>query len=284
MIKTLNIEAPAKINLTIEILGKRPDGYHEIRSVIQTVDFGDTLLINHDSEIRIKGDLHGWRAEDSLIVKAVKLLRESTGCNKGAAIQITKRIPLMAGLGGDSSDVAAVLRGLNEFWELKLSREKLLELARQLGSDVSFFIYGGTALLTGRGDEVSTLPPISNRKIILMIPDVPRLPGKTKRAYGMLKPSHYTDGKITAQIVANLKSGKDFNASGVFNTFENIFFGHGAELETYINHIRKIGVPNVHLAGTGPALFALLEDNEKAEDLLMKLNNQGIEAYMTEPC
>jgi 4-diphosphocytidyl-2-C-methyl-D-erythritol kinase len=284
MIKTLKIKAHAKINLTLEILGKRPDGYHEIHSVIQTIDFGDSLLISPDSEIRIKSDLNEWRAEDSLIVKAVKLLRETTGCDKGAAIEVTKRIPLMAGLGGDSSDAAAVLRGLNEFWKLGLPQGKLLELARELGSDVSFFLYGGTALLTGRGENVTPLPPTKYCKLILIVPDVPRLPGKTKRAYSSLKHSHYTDGKITAQFVANLKSGKNFTSSDIFNTFENIFFARGAELETYKNHLRKTGVTNVHLAGTGPVLFTMLEDNDNAEDLLARLKNQGMEVYLTETC
>jgi 4-diphosphocytidyl-2-C-methyl-D-erythritol kinase len=278
----LKIEAPAKINLTLEVLGKRPDGYHEIRSIIQTIDFCDSLQITPEREIRIKSTAAGWFTEKSLVTKAVQLLKETAKYSGGANIDIEKHIPLMSGLGGDSSDAAAVLHGLNRVWELGFSREKLLVLAQQLGSDVSFFLYGGTALLEGRGEKVSPLPPIPHRWIILIIPDAPRLPGKTQRAYSMLKPSHFTDGKITEKFVRGLESGKGIVASDFFNTFENIFFTRGAELATYKNHIRKTGAPNIHLAGTGPTLFILSEDKEKAENLLFLLKNQGMEAYLTE--
>jgi 4-diphosphocytidyl-2-C-methyl-D-erythritol kinase len=278
----LKIEAPAKINLTLEVLGKRPDGYHEIRSIIQTIDFCDYLQIAPSSEIRVKSNMSGWLAEKSLITKTVQLLKEAAKYSGGVTIEVEKHIPLMSGLGGDSSDAAAILHGLNQVWELGYSREKLLELARQLGSDVSFFLYGGTALMEGRGEVVSPLPPIPHQWIVLIIPDLPRLLGKTQRAYSLLKPSYYTDGKITEKFVQDLKSEKGRVTSQLFNTFENIFFTRGAELATYQSHIRKIGAPNIHLAGTGPALFTLLEDREKAEDLLIRLKNQGMEAYLTE--
>ena len=119
------IEAPAKINLTLEVLGKRPDGYHEIRSVIQTLAFCDTLQISPAKDISFKSNLPDWSPEQSLVVKAVKLLKEATGCTKGAKIEITKRIPLMSGLGGDSSDAAAILRGLNQLWELETHTAKI---------------------------------------------------------------------------------------------------------------------------------------------------------------
>jgi 4-diphosphocytidyl-2-C-methyl-D-erythritol kinase len=278
----LKIEAPAKINLTLEVLGKRPDGYHEIRSVIQTIGFCDYLQIVADSEVRVKSTAAGWSPEKSLVTKAVQLIKKTARYSGGVTIEVEKRIPLMSGLGSDSSNAAAVLRGLNQVWELGLSREKLLELAQQLGSDVSFFLYGGTALLEGRGEKVSTLPSMPHQWVDLIIPDVPGLPGKTQRAYSMLKASHYTDGKITEKFVRDLKLAKGQADSGLFNTFENVFFTHDGELATYQNHIRKIGAPNLHLSGTGPALFTLLEDKEEAEDLLTRLKNQRIEAYLTE--
>jgi 4-diphosphocytidyl-2-C-methyl-D-erythritol kinase len=278
----LKIEAPAKINLTLEVLGKRSDGYHEIRSVIQTVNFCDSFQITAGDTIQFKSDIPAWSPEQSLVVKVVKLLQEATGCNKGATIEIKKRIPLMSGLGGDSSDAAAVLRGLNQLWELRLPQSKLLEMAKELGSDLSFFLYNGTALMEGRGEKIIPLPSITHRWVILVIPNVPRVPGKTKRAYDMLKPYHYTDGKITEKLVADLKSGKGFPTSALFNTFENAVFTRGTELTTYRDHIRKIGVPDVHLAGTGPALFTLLQEKSQAENLLVRLKNQGMESYLTE--
>jgi 4-diphosphocytidyl-2-C-methyl-D-erythritol kinase len=276
------IEAPAKINLTLEVIGKRSDGYHEIRSVIQTLNFSDTLQFSDDKDIQVKNNMPGWEVEQSLVLKAVQLLKETTGCPRGAAIKIKKRIPLMSGLGGDSSDAAAVLRGLNRLWELGLSLENLKEMAQELGSDVSFFFCGGTALMAGRGEKITSLAPISHQWVILIIPNVPRLEGKTKRLYSMLEPSHYTDGKITDNFMSTINSGDQFPYSSLFNTFENIVFTKGADLTNYRDHILKIGAPNVHLTGSGPTLFTMMQDKSGAEDLLNRLKKQGMEAYLTE--
>ena len=279
---TLTIEAPAKINLTLEVIGKRPDGYHEIRSVIQTLKFYDSLLFTPGKEVKIKSATPGWVAEQSLVAKTVKLLQDTTRCTKGVNIEVMKRIPLMSGLGGDSSDAAAVLRGLNQLWDLKLSQDKLQELAEQLGSDVAFFLYGGTALMEGRGEIITLLPSLPHRWVILIIPNLPRMPGKTREMYGRLQPYHYTDGGITEKLLSDLKAGKDFKISTLFNTFENVAFTRGAELTTYQSHIRKIGAANIHLAGTGPTLFILLDNKPEAEDLLLRLKNQGMKTYLTE--
>jgi 4-diphosphocytidyl-2-C-methyl-D-erythritol kinase len=278
----LIIEAPAKINLTLEVLGKRPDGYHEIRSVIQTVNFCDSLQITPDKEVRFKSNKSVWSGEQSLVVKAVKLLQVATGSTQGASIKIKKWLPLISGLGGDSSDAAAVLRGLNQLWELGLSTTKLQTLTQQLGSDVSFFLSGGTALMEGRGEKVTPLPPMPHQWVILIIPEVPRLPGKTKRVYSMLRSSHYTDGKITEKLITFLKSGGEFSTSLLYNVFENVVFGSGEELTILRDHILKTGAPNIHLAGSGPTMFTLLEDKSQAEDLLVRLKNQDMEAFLTE--
>jgi 4-diphosphocytidyl-2-C-methyl-D-erythritol kinase len=278
----LTIEAPAKINLTLEVLGKRVDGYHEIRSMIQTINFCDSLQITQNKEVRFKSNKSVWSGEQSLVAKAVKLLQAATGSTQGASIKIKKCLPLISGLGGDSSDAAAVLRGLNQLWELGLSTTKLQALTQQLGSDVSFFLSGGTALMEGRGEKVTPLPPMPHQWIILIIPDVPRLPGKTKRVYSMLRPSHYTDGKITEKLITFLKSGGEFSSSLLYNVFENVVFGSGEELTILRDHLLKIGAPNIHLAGSGPTMFTLLEDKSQAEDLLVRLKNQRIEAFLTE--
>jgi 4-diphosphocytidyl-2-C-methyl-D-erythritol kinase len=278
----LTIEAPAKINLTLEVLGKRVDGYHEIRSMIQTINFCDSLQITQNKEVRFKSNKSVWSGEQSLVAKAVKLLQAATGSTQGASIKIKKCLPLISGLGGDSSDAAAVLRGLNQLWELGLSTTKLQALTQQLGSDVSFFLSGGTALMEGRGEKVTPLPPMPHQWIILIIPDVPRLPGKTKRVYSMLRPSHYTDGKITEKLITFLKSGGEFSSSLLYNVFENVVFGSGEELTILRDHLLKIGAPNIHLAGSGPTMFTLLEDKSQAEDLLVRLKNQGMEAFLTE--
>jgi len=276
----LTILAPAKLNLTLEVRAKHQDGFHEVRSVIQTINLCDSLHFQSSQSIEFKSDLPGWISEESLVSKATSLLQEVTGCTKGAKIEVSKRIPLVSGLGGDSSDAAATLRGLNKLWGLGLSPKELLKLATQLGSDVAFFLYGGTALVKGRGEMVTPLPPLPRRWVVLMMPPVPRMPGKTGRFYARLKASHYTDGQITERLVDEIKEGREFTSSLLFNTFENIAFARSSKLSVYRDHIAKIGATNVHLAGSGPALFTLVKDKSQAEDLCIRLQWQGMELYL----
>jgi len=223
-----------------------------------------------------------WVPEESLVPEAVSLLEETTGCSKGARIEISKRIPLVSGLGGDSSDAAATLHGLNKLWELGLSPEKLLELASQLGSDVAFFLYGGTALVGGRGEVVTPLPPLPHMWVILVVPPVPRILRKTAQLYASLKDTHYTDGQITRRLVEGLGEGGEFTPSLLFNVFENIAFTHLSQIGVYREHMVKFGATDVHLAGSGPALFTLVKDKAQAEKLYIRLNQQKMRPYLAE--
>jgi 4-diphosphocytidyl-2-C-methyl-D-erythritol kinase len=276
----LSILAPAKINLTLEVLAERPDGYHEIRSLIQTINLCDRLRFHLSHNIKLACDSPSFAGEESLVSRAPVLLQQATGCAKGAEIEITKRIPLSSGLGGDSSGTAATLEGLNKLWQTGLSKEKLVELALRLGSDVPFFLYGGTALVEGRGEKITPLPPLPHRWVVLMIPDTPRLPEKTKRLYASLKINHYTDGQITEKFIKALKEGKELKPSLLFNTFENVAFDQFPGLKVYKEHFLKLGASNVHLAGSGPALFTMIKDKAEAEDLYTRCKNQGMECYL----
>lgn len=276
----LTVPAPAKLNLTLEVLGKRSDGYHEIRSVLQTIDLCDTLHFENGQGIIIECDMPGWSAEESLVTRTVALLQEVAAGSRGARIEIEKRLPLMSGLGGDSSDAAAVLRGLNELWELGLSQEKLLDLAARLGSDVSFFLQGGAALAEGRGEIIKPLPGLSGMWFLLVVPDVPAEPGKTAKMYDSLKPACFTDGRLTEKLVAVLREGGEFSPSLLFNTFENIAFDCFKGLKVYKEHILRLGAPHVHLAGSGPTLFTMFEDRAQAGDLYARCKQQGMVVYL----
>ncbi|OGN99972.1 MAG: 4-(cytidine 5'-diphospho)-2-C-methyl-D-erythritol kinase [Chloroflexi bacterium RBG_13_52_12] len=276
----VTVTAPAKINLTLEILRKRPDGFHEIRSVLQTIDLCDTLYVESGEGVSFQCDMEGWSADKSLVTKAVVLLRESTGCKKGAEIKIEKHIPLMSGLGGDSSNAAAVLCALNDLWGLNLPPEKLAELAAKLGSDVAFFLRGGTALAAGRGEKITPLPPIGRMWLVLVVPDTPVETGKTGRMYANLKPSCFTDGDITKMLVEALHKGKPFRPSMLFNTFENIAFEDFNIKQIYVEHLIKLGALHVHLAGSGPALFTMFQDQARTEDIYRRCKSQGMKAFM----
>jgi 4-diphosphocytidyl-2-C-methyl-D-erythritol kinase len=278
----ISVWAPAKINLTLEVLGKQADGYHKIRSVIQAISLCDCLSFELAGGLEFKSDSAEWVAEKSLVSKATTHLKKESGAVKGAIISVKKRIPLLAGLGGDSSDAAATLCGLNQLWGLGLTREQLIPLARQLGSDVTFFFYGGTALVEGRGEIVTPLPSLPHRWIILIIPPVPRQPGKTKQLYESLRPGHYTDGETTQKLVAEIRAGREFSTSLLFNTFESVALARFAGLGEIQQRITQMGISNVHLAGSGPALFTLLEDKEPAEALCSRLKELGLEPYLAE--
>ena len=276
----LTLKAPAKLNLTLEVLAKRRDGFHEIRSVIQTINLCDSLRFRLSQNIEIIPDLSGWMPEESLVSKAASLLQEVTGCGKGATIEVDKRIPLLSGLGGDSSDAATTLLGLNELWGLELSQDGLLELAVQLGSDVAFFLYGGTALVGGRGEMVTPLPPVSPMWVVLLLPQVPRMSGKTKRLYAKVKASHYTRGQITDRLVTRLTRGGEVIPSMLYNVFDEVARDSFNGLEEYWEQFLKAGAQEVHLAGSGPALFTIIKDRAQAEKIYQHLQGEGLESYL----
>ena len=274
----ITITAPAKINLTLEVLRKRPDGFHEIRSVLQTIDLHDTLYFKQGDQLTWECDARAWSAAQSLVSKAAALLQEAAGVKKGALIKIEKRIPLMSGLGGDSSDAAAVLKGLNELWNLEISVEKLNKIAARLGSDVIFFLKGGTALAAGRGELITQLPPVGKVWMVLVMPDIPVEMGKTGRMYSSLKPAYFTDGSITQKLVDTLKSRKPFLPAMIYNVFENIAFQDFTLKHLCLDPMTKSGALHVHLAGSGPVLFTIVPDKARAEELCGKYKSLGMKA------
>jgi 4-diphosphocytidyl-2-C-methyl-D-erythritol kinase len=156
----LRLKAYAKVNLVLEVLGRRADGYHEIASVMQTIGLYDVLTFEAAGEIEFSCSTPGLQEDNNLVGSAARALRQATGKKAGARIVLEKKIPRTAGLGGGSSDAAAALKGLNRLWGLGLTPEKLAEIAAGIGSDVPFFIYGGTCLVEGRGESITPLPDI----------------------------------------------------------------------------------------------------------------------------
>ena len=278
----LTVLAPAKINLTLEALAKRPDGFREVRSVIQTIKLYDRFSFKPGKKIVIKCDDTGWLAGESLVSRAAGLLKETSGYAEGATIELSKKIPLLSGLGGDSSDAAAVLLGLNKLWGLALAPGELARLASQLGSDVPFFFFGGTALLQGRGEIVSPLPPLPHMWVVLLIPPIPCPKGKTGRLYASLDRTHYTDGQKTEKLVSLLTKGGDVAPDNLFNVFESVAFNSFEGLDDYRKKFLKAGAGSAHLAGSGPALFTMVKEKAKAEKIYRGLKEQGLKACLTE--
>jgi len=276
----ITITAPAKINLTLEVLGKRTDGFHEIRSVVQTINLCDKLCFKSAKSIEITSPSPDWRADKSLVSVAVSLLRESYGFSSGAAITVEKRIPLVAGLGGDSSDAAATLQGLNRLWKCGLSQTQLSELASRLGSDVPFFLNGGTALMRGRGETVTPVKPLSKWWVVLAVPTTIPPQDKTKLAYESLSPDHYTDGQRSDSLAQRLNKREAFSPSLLYNAFEHVAFSVYPGLLDFAERLLEQSSPHVHLAGSGPTLFCIFREKADASKLYHRLKDKCIEAHL----
>ena len=218
----MEVPAFAKINLTLEVLGRRNDGYHEVRTILQTIDLADRLevLPFHALQVELwmKAPLNG---EANLVWRAATALAERGNTEPQARIYIHKRIPVGMGLGGGSSDAAAALQALNQLWDLKLSTGELAQVAARVGSDVAFFLWGGTALAEGRGERITPLPPVPPLAATLVWSGV-TVPQKTARMYSRLTPGHYSDGGITRRMVEVLAGGQ-FVVQSIGGLLHNVF-------------------------------------------------------------
>ncbi|CAA9273694.1 MAG: 4-diphosphocytidyl-2-C-methyl-D-erythritol kinase [uncultured Chloroflexi bacterium] len=181
---TLTVLAPAKVNLTLEVLRRREDGFHEIRSVMQRITLCDELSVSHASDLHFECSDPALAGPDNLVYRAAALLRAETGASLGARLRLVKRIPVAAGLGGGSSDAATTLAALDVLWQLRLPRERLLALAAQLGSDVPFFLAESPcALAEGRGELLTPLPSLPPRWLVLLKPDAGISAGAVYKAF-----------------------------------------------------------------------------------------------------
>jgi len=279
----LTVQTPAKINPVLEVLGKRPDGYHELALVFQAVGFYDQLTFEKKAAgvgLRVEGQA-GLAADDSnLIVKAAKLfLREALKSADGVQITLHKKIPLAAGLGGGSSDAAAALRGLQWLFEVPVSEGKMHQMAAQLGSDVNFFLNGGTALGTGRGEIITPWKASVPLWVILVKP-----------SEGLSTPAVYQSGKAlmtTGDKVLEFQKvwseGSPASiASRLFNGLEPAAFYLRPELEFIKKRLMTEGALGVLLSGSGPTLFALAAHEMEAKKIASEFEGEGLEVVVTQ--
>ena len=278
--RPLKLNAYAKLNLTLEALGRRDDGYHDVVSVIQTVDLHDTLTFERAERLELTCDVPELAGRGNLALRAATLLRETCGVSDGARIAIAKRTPIAAGLGGGSSDAAATLVALNRLWRLGLSNGELSALAARLGSDVPFLLRGGTAMVSGRGERVDALPPANLEWLVIACPGI-RVPDKTASLYGRLGPSNFTRGALTRRLAARIRGGGDVPPQFLFNVFDDVAFDAFPGLRDCWDAMHTLGAREVHLAGSGPSLFAPVSSREVGSALRLLLTHRhGIEAHL----
>lgn len=248
--------APAKVNLVLEVIGRRADGYHELRSVLQTLDLADRVTLTRGAAtgVSVSGPFaEGTPADASnLAWRAAAALAGSIGESlSGLGIALDKRIPPAGGLGGGASDAATTLRLLQGWWP-GATDGLLLAAANAVGSDEAFFLCGGTALATGRGEHVVPLQTLPPHGVVLFVPPI-QVERKTARVFAALAPSGFDDGALAAAFAADVPSV--FTTAAVFNAFERVARDVFPSLASLWEAIEaRVGEP-VRLAGAGPTLF-----------------------------
>jgi 4-diphosphocytidyl-2-C-methyl-D-erythritol kinase len=267
-LQNMQLSAPAKINLSFEIKGRRPDGFHEIETLMAPISLADRLRIERAGE---DGALHFScddpslpAGDDNLVVRAAKLFRDRTGISSGISIDLEKRIPHGAGLGGGSSDAASTLLGLNEIFGAGLDQNQLLQVAAQLGSDVPFFIASSAAVCCGRGELVEPTSLATNFRLLLLKPDfgVP-----TPWAYGRWKESRELSGvDYSAQEFGGVRFKNDLERP-VFEKFLLL-----AHLKKWLRQEPEVAV--ALMSGSGSTIFAVLRDGANGEQLATRARDQ----------
>lgn len=266
----------AKINLTLDVGQKRSDGYHEICSVMQTVDLADTLSFFRTPEgISIDCDsLQVPPGSGNLAYRALEMLSSRLG--GGVRLEIRKRIPVAAGLGGGSSDAAAALKGANVLYGLGLKEEKLISYAARLGSDVPFFILGGTVLARGRGEKVSRLVPCPELWLVLVKPD---FGVSTKDVYAHYKPE--MSEPRTPMLLAALERGcRDDVVSSLGNDLEKVTFKLYPEVGILKEKLDSVGSEKSVMAGSGPTVFGVFPGEDEARRAARELQGLKVSVFI----
>jgi 4-diphosphocytidyl-2-C-methyl-D-erythritol kinase len=266
-------QAHAKINLTLEVLGKREDGYHNLASIMQTVALHDTLLFElaEGGRLEFGCDVPELVTPDNLVERAMKLLSsESKRPDPGIRIELHKETPVQAGLGGGSSDAACAIIQLNQMWELGLSMSRQVELAAQLGSDVPFFLYGGTAEIAGRGEIVTPLPPAEPLWLVLAKPDV-RV--STSAVFASLRPKDWSDGYSTTLVAESIRNGRPIPFSHLANSLVPGALQMFPEIGRARQLLYDAGAPLVYMSGSGPSLFAPFQTLDKAAEVFGRVRS-----------
>ena len=273
----ISINAMAKINLGLDVLRRRENGYHDVKMVMQTVNIYDTLefVKLQESKIVVKTDTMELPTdENNLIYKATKLLFEKCGVTQGVEITLTKRIPIAAGMAGGSTDAAAALVGINKLFELNLSMDELKEIGVKIGADVPYCIEGGTALSEGIGEILTKLPDAPDCFVVVAKPEISV---STKYVYENL---HANELKYHPDIDGMVEAIQKKDLDGVCKRMENVLETVTETKYPIISELKKIlkdaGAENSLMSGSGPTVFAIFKEEETANKALEIVKNSGL--------
>jgi 4-diphosphocytidyl-2-C-methyl-D-erythritol kinase len=267
----ISIKAPAKINLTLDVLHKREDDFHEVEMVMTTIDLADRLELTLLPQKQIKVDCSASfvPADDrNLAYQAAKLLQDRFNIQQGVYIYIDKQIPVAAGLAGGSSDAAATIKGLNILWSLRLSLEEMAKLGSELGSDISFCIYGGTALATGRGEKIQRLPAPPPFWVILAKPPIGVSTGGIYKNLTRENIQQYPRHTSRMLEAFEHRSFSEITAS-LGNILETVTLKQYPEVQHIKEQMARFGADGVLMSGSGPTVYALTQK----ESRMNRINN-----------
>jgi 4-diphosphocytidyl-2-C-methyl-D-erythritol kinase len=280
------VRSYAKINLTLDVLGRRSDGYHELITIMQTIDLYDTICLTPSKDCHVR--MICTRAELSndanLTAQATHAIQQRLNLTQGLDIELQKRIPVAAGLGGGSSNAAAVLLALRDWWQLPLSTTDLQTMAADLGSDVPFFLTGGLALCEGRGEHITPLAyhlPSSMRWIMLVKPAISI---STAAVFRNLTAQDYSDGTASHSVLAALAEEQNqLPLESLHNSLERSVLEQYPQVAQAREDMLQAGAPYVRLSGSGPTLFSPFSNLSQAAQVQQQLHAQGYEVYLTHP-
>ncbi|MCR5507144.1 MAG: 4-(cytidine 5'-diphospho)-2-C-methyl-D-erythritol kinase [Lachnospiraceae bacterium] len=283
-----DIKAMAKINLALDVTGRRDNGYHDVRMIMQSIGLYDELTIAesvNDDGIRIETDRTDLPVnEDNLIYRAAALIKDECGINTGVRISLKKNIPIAAGMAGGSTDAAAVLKGMNELFSLGLTFDRLCELGVRIGADVPYCIMGGTALSEGIGEILTALPPMPGCSILIAKPAIGVSTGYVYGAFDKLKEKQHpdVDGMIRAIEDKDLKG----IAGLLGNSLEGVTVKEYPVIREIKNKMNGLGALGSLMSGSGPTVFGLFDKKDTADSAAEEIKSTyGIkEVFVVKPC
>ncbi len=275
---SLTVSAYAKINLTLEVLGRRPDGLHEVATLMQTISLADHLRFTPSSNLRLRHRGLKPTGEDNLILRAAGLLLERTKGPAGFEIECTKHIPIASGLGGGSADAAATLRALNALLKAPLDVAELVRLSAELGADVPFAVQGGTALGTGTGSEITPLPDAPAHWVVL-VPISADDSSKTAEMYARLAPGDLSDGAAARTQATAIGQGRlDYAVVG--SAFSRAAAARWPGTAAALDALRAAEALAVSVSGAGPSVFGLYATRAAALGGLARVRAESLSARL----
>ena len=275
----IKLKSYAKINLCLDIVGKRSDGYHNLRTIMQSLDLSDQIEIQISKSIQIESDNPELPLDErNLAYKAAQAIFEKVGIEGGAKIRIAKNIPIAAGLAGGSSNAAAVLHGLNILYDLNLTVAQLIQIAKGLGADVPFCVVGGTVLATGIGDRLNILSPIQKYNILLVKPNVGVC---TKETYSKVNIHNLSSRpNIEKAVIAIENHDLQGLTESMGNVLEPITSQTVKEVLEIKNRMITMGADGALMCGSGPTVFAISSCNHKIKGMLKYFENIYEQVYL----